>query len=225
MESIINGKLTNHLNKFELLSKFQYGFRKDKSCALQLLKCKNSWAKSLDEKQPLDVIYIDFSKAFDSVSHSKLLIKLKCNGIAGLHLSWITCFLKNRTQKVRIENTISDSIPVTSGVPQGSVLGPTLFLIYVNDLVDEIKHSSISIFADDVKIFNPSNNQVFLQQDLNRLSFWANTWQLKISLPKCSVLHIGRSNLKHAYNIDGYQLPHDCKHIKDLGVHVSHVLS
>lgn len=225
MENIINTKIMEHLVSKKLLTENQFGFRKNKSCALQLLKCKNIWSKNLDVHNHMDAIYIDFSKAFDTVSHEKLIIKLKAYGIGNFCLNWIKAFLQNRSQVVKFGGSFSNPLPVTSGVPQGSVLGPTLFLLFINDLCDYQTTSSFSLFADDVKITNQVSLSKVLQDDLNYVKKWSDTWQLKLSLHKCCVLHLGKSNPKYSYHIDDFVLPDDSKEIKDLGVYISHDLS
>ena len=129
MESIINSKIIDFLNVQQVLSDKQFGFRKNKSCTQQLLSCRNVWTSQLDQGECLDVVYIDFSKAFDSVSHEKLLYKLSNYGLGEKLRTWISCFLTNRIQMVKINDELSRSLKVTSGVPQGSILGPTLFLL------------------------------------------------------------------------------------------------
>ena len=208
MESIINAALNTHLDTHNIIKRHQYGFRKNTSCTLQLLNCMNQWTKMIDAKTTLDVVYIDFQKAFDSVVHSKLIVKLEGYGISGFLLNWLRSFLSNRVQSVKINSALSDQISVTSGVPQGSVLGPTLFLLYINDLVNVIEHSEILLFADDLKIFNSSNNNFFLQSDLNNVVSWSKIWQLPISVKKSNILYIGRNNPKFQYFLDGLQL--DC---------------
>ena len=190
------------------------------------LKCKNEWSKHFDGKSPIDVIYLDFSKAFDSVSLEKLLLKLSAYGINGFCLNWIRSFLSNRSQRVKIGQTLSNVVPVTSGVPQGSVLGPTLFLLFINDLCDYFENTtSISLFADDVKLFDLSRNFFALQENLNRIIQWSDIWQLSISLDKCCVLHLGKSNPKNPYFMRDTELPHDITEFKDLGVYITHDLS
>ena len=119
---------------------------------------------------------------------------------------------------------MSDVQEVTSGVPQGSVLGPTLFLIFINDLLDLDIKSKIYLFADDVKLYNLSCNHNDLLTDLDLIYYWSEKWQLKMSLPKCFVLHLGRTNPKHCYKISDFELP-KCSEMKDLGVYMSHNLS
>lgn len=225
METIVNDTLTHFLTENKLIDKNQYGFMKNKSCASQLLHCKNIWTKNLDDRKPIDIIYIDFCKAFDSVVHSKLLLKLKHLGISKTLLTWITSFLSNRKQKVKIQDTLSDYQSVISGVPQGSVLGPTLFLIYINDLTDNIKNSQIYLFADDAKIFNYSENSHLLQTDLDILHKWAQSWQLKINYDKCASLYLGHKNPKHNYTFEDIIIPNTGPSVKDLGIYISQNLS
>lgn len=223
MESIINQKLVSYLTDNKIISNCQFGFLKNKSCTFQLLHCKNRWTKSLDLGHFIDIIYLDISKAFDSVSHSKLLIKLKALGFNNFLYDWLKNFLFNRTQKVKIDHFFSDPKPVKSGVPQGSVLGPTLFLIYINDLPSNLR-SDILLFADDAKIFNFSENHLIIQEDLEKINEWCNIWQLKIAINKCNVLYLGKNNPRHVYTINNQNvLP--VSEIKDLGVMINEKLS
>ena len=119
--------------------------------APSFLRSWKNWSSALDEGQPLDVSYLDFAKAFDSVPHKRLLSKLKTYGVRGKLLRWIESFLTGRLQRVLIQGDASSWCPVTSGIPQGSVLGPTLFIIYVNDLPDSVTNS-VSMFADDTNL-------------------------------------------------------------------------
>lgn len=188
-----------------------------------MLECINDWSIALNIRNSVDVVYIDFQKAFDSVVHSKLIHKLSAYGIVGNLLTWITSFLINRSQSVRVGNCYSDFIPVLSGVPQGSVLGPLLFLLYINDIVDLFGNNlTVKLFADDVKMYiniSDVKNVNILQDGLFALSRWASDWQLNISIKKCALLHLGRNNLLYDYAIDGSVLP-NVSEIRDLGVKV-----
>ena len=130
------------------------------------------FTKFIENKKNFDVIYLDFKKAFDSVPHERLLLKLKGYGIGGSILQWIESFLKGRTQRVRMGDDYSNCTNVTSGIPQGSILGPILFTIYINDLPESIK-SICKIFADDTKIYNLSDQCDIIQNDLNELQKWS----------------------------------------------------
>jgi len=137
--------------------------------------CEESWTQALIEGFGIDVLYLDYRKAFDSVPHKRLLEQLKSYGISGKLLRWIQSFLEERLMRVGIICSFSDWIKVLSGVPQGSVLGPRLFLLFVNDLRDWVKNS-MRMFADDVKTWSAirtdaDNNS--LQEDLNSLSRWS----------------------------------------------------
>ena len=133
-----------------------------------------------------DMIVLDFAKAFDEVSHPLLLHKLRHYGIKGKNNQWITAFLESRTQAVVLENKYSDKVDVTSGVPQGSVLGLVLFLIYINDITDNMQ-SIIRLFADDCTIYRPINNkndQQILQSDLINLTKWEQKWRMAFNASK-----------------------------------------
>ena len=156
------------------------GFRSGRSCITQLMESIHDWVDSLENKQPVNVVYLDYKKAFDSVPHERLLVKLHAYGIRGNLLLWIRSFLTNRKQRVVINGKSSNLAPVISGIPQGSVLGPILFLIYVNDL-PEVARSKLKLFADDTKLYKSIKyvvDEEILQTDLNSLMGWSKSWQL-----------------------------------------------
>ena len=157
----------------------------------------------LDQNIPVDVAYLDFKKAFDSVPHRRLIHKLKGYGIDGNIICWIEDFLKDRTQFVSINGNKSDNVEVTSGVPQGSVLGPTLFIYYINDLPD-VTDSSSEIFADDTKGFNPIRSEadhVKQQSCIDSFVDWSIKWMLGFNTGKCNMMHLGKNNPNFEYTI------------------------
>ena len=154
MESVIKDDILAHLLSKGLISRHQHGFLSRRSTGTQLIECFNDWTLNIENKQSLDVIYIDFAKAFDSVVHRKLTLKLISYGIGGSLLSWIQNFLTDRFQFVCIDGFYSSTVRVTSGVPQSSVLGPILFIIFINDVCDIIIGSTTcKLYADDIKLY------------------------------------------------------------------------
>ena len=150
MEGCIKNEIIARLFKFGFISKHQHGFLAKHSTVTQMFECVNDWSFTLNIGNSIDVIYIDFAKAFDKVVHTKLLFKLQSYGIDGLVLKWIEQFLIERLQYVRVNDYYSNFIVVLSGVPQGSVLGPILLLIFINNICDAIRDCSVKLFADDV---------------------------------------------------------------------------
>ena len=209
-----------------LLSQTQFGFIKGRSTVLQLLKVLDEWTESLQSGGQIDVIYTDFEKAFDKVPHKRLLSKLKSYKINGNIIKWIESFLLSRKQRVKINGVFSNWQNVLSGIPQGSVLGPLLFIIYINDLVEVCSQGSrLFLYADDAKIFKHISNdfdKVDLQSDLDSVKQWSDTWLLKLNEKKCKVISYGKEPLdKTEYFIDSgteqYQLE-KLEFINDLGI-------
>ena len=209
----------------DMISCHQHGFQKKCSCVTQLLECLYDWTKAYDEAKGMDVIYLDFRKAFDTVPHRRLLYKLKHNGIRGHILNWIEGFLTGRRQRVVLRNGTSRWRSVTSGVPQGSILGPLLFLIFVNDIPDTVL-TTAKMFADDTKIYRQITSKDdcdILQRDLNALAAWSKLWLLEFNAEKCVVLRI-RAAINYNYSINGVHLQ-EVTNQKDLGVIISNTLT
>jgi hypothetical protein len=230
MESLIKDQIVDFLVGKKLITKNQHAFIKQHSTSTNLLQSTHDWLVSLNSRLCTDVVYIDFSKAFDSIVISKLLYKLEYYGISGLLLKWISCFLHDRTQCVVVEGCFSSFCPVVSGVPQGSVLGPILFLIFINDIDSVCKGSStLQLFADDAKLYSSVGLNAHinsLQLSLDSLSVWADQWQMAINISKCSVLHIAPKTLHNSCNyfINDIQIPSHSSSV-DLGVTISEDLS
>ena len=177
--------------------------------------------KWIDEGSPVDIIYLDFQKAFDKVPHQRLLLKLKAHGFGDGIIDWIEQWLTDRTQRVVVDVEVSNWKSVMSGLPQGSVLGPLLFLIYFNDL-DENITSNVLKFVDDTKVFRRVNNDCdkqHLQNDLDRLLKWSEIRQM-LNFGKCKCLHTGHGNLDVNYKMGDTVLGTTVKK-KDLGVTIS----
>ena len=227
-EHIIYSSIYKHLETNDILSDAQHGFRKKRSCETQLITTIHDLATHLNSGEQVDILCLDFSKAFDKVPHNRLLHKLDYYGIRGTYLEWIKRFLVGRTQKVVIENKFSDLTPVTSGVPQGSVLGPLLFLLFINDLPHSID-SVVRLYADDVLIYrsikDPSDHQA-LQNDLNKLAHWSTIWQMPFNLTKCEYLIVTNKSSPsvHCYKLNDYEIQR-VQSAKYLGLTISGNLS
>ena len=179
-----------HLDNNHLLSDVQHGFRKKRSCESQLILTIQDLANGLNDGKQIDAILLDFSKAFDKVAHQRLLQKLQYYGIRGYLNDWVADFLKDRQQEVVLEGTHSSATQVTSGVPQGTVLGPLLFLVYINDMPEGID-STMRLFADDSLLYRfirTKEDQSILQEDLRKLELWEHKWQMQFNADKCEVL-------------------------------------
>ena len=222
LESILKEQMVEHLAKLRLIKDTQHGFTKGRSCLTNLLDFLEDATKWVDEGIPVDVIYLDFAKAFDKVPHTRLIKKLEAHGISGKVSLWISNWLSNRKQRVSLNSNLSGWSDVLSGVPQGSVLGPLLFLIFINDIDDELSCKIIK-FADDTKICRNiinNNDAISLNQDLKKLAEWADKWQMQFNVDKCVVMHLGRNNSRHEYTL-GETVLRTTDLEKDLGVMIS----
>ena len=221
-EKVIVKQLLAYLEANNLLAPEQFGFRPGRSVTTQLLTCLDNWTKNFDVGT--HVALLDFKKAFDSVSHRKLLHKLTSYGITGNLHSWISSYLSGRSQCVEIGTSSSKSCPITSGILQGSVLGPLLFLLYINDLPEQLTNVNISLFADDSKAY--STSPVQLQQALCTIKAWCDSWQLTLSPTKCVTIFISKAPLETPVPlyIDGHILEESSVQ-RDLGVLVTSNLS
>ena len=155
---MITSNVLKHLESYDILTDCQHGFRERRSCETQLLTLTQELVAGLDKKNQHDLIILDFSKVFDRVPHQRLMRKLDHYGIRGSTYNWIEAFLADRTQQVLVEGATSDSIPVISGVPQGTVLVPILFLLFINDLPDCVQ-SRTRLFADDCILYRQIKTQ------------------------------------------------------------------
>lgn len=202
LESLIKDRIVIHCEKFKLIRDSQHGFVKGKSCLTNLIDFFEEVTKELDNGKSVDVIYLDFAKAFDKVPHKRLLKKIEAHGIGGKLLGWIENWLTGRTQAVRLNGTLSEIVDVISGVPQGSVLGPLLFTIFIND-IDEGILSKLNKFADDSKLCRGIQNNEdrdLLSLDLEKLYKWSVDWQMMFNVDKCVVVHLGNNNEQEKYH-------------------------
>ena len=189
MERIIRNEIASHMESSNLFAEEQHGFIAGRSCTTQLLEFMEEIIEALDKGDDVDVIYLDFAKAFDKVPHQRLLAKLHRYGIQRKTHEWIRDFLSSRQQRVVVNGVYSDWVPVTSGIPQGSVLGPVLFLIYINDLPDELNYLK-KVFADDGKVYSPIRNiqdEVNMQGNVDNSEVWADKWEMVFSTKNLNI--------------------------------------
>ena len=227
LESLVYDKVIDFLSCS--LSTFQFGFLSGRSTLQQLLIFLSSLHENLDKKLQTDVIYLDFRKAFDTVPHDKLLAKLWSMGITGRLWLWFKAYLSSRHQSVSINGHLSDYLPVTSGVPQGSILGPMLFLTFINDLPSFVKSVNMVLFADDTKCFKTIRNNLdssALQNDLDSLHQWSIS---NIAFNEAKIMHLRfnstvRDQILTKYFLNNQPLAQRASQ-RDLGVIISDDLS
>ena len=227
LEKIIRKNVIMYLELNDVSFSNQHGFLSEKSTLTNLIETLNYFTKKVDERSNVDALYIDVSKAFDSISHNKLIYKLKKYGFGGIFLLWIENFLTNRTQSVKINSELSPMYISTSGVPQGSILGPLFFILYIDGICEKLTYGRISLYADDAKIFGEVNDISEwnrLQDDVFEVNNFLTAWQLKVNPNKSEVIHLGPNNANLPYNINGepIQIRNECR---DLGIITNNCLS
>ena len=195
MEKLVRKSIVEHLEANNLISAFQSGFRSGRSTLFQLLLSQCKLVDGCNNRSSIEGVYTDLSKAFDSISHAKLLVNLYAYGISPYVCKWIESFLCNRRQRVIINDTVSGWLDCSSAwVPQGSILGPILFLLYINDLPDYIQYSEIFLYADDTKIFKRIHcmlDCINFQCDIDAIVAWCVAWQLTLNVSKCLFIRYG----------------------------------
>ena len=193
-EKIINNRVIDYLEANNILFQHQYGFRKKHSTKLSLINLTNTLLKYIDEGRTTVGIFIDFQKAFDTINHSILLKKMSHYGIRGLALQWFEDYLCKRSQFIQYKDKMSLKLNITCGVPQGSVLGPTLFLLYINDLPNSTNFFNFRLFADDSNLFhtfNPRQKEIDLEivsENLMKVQEWCNANEVTINLQKTNYM-------------------------------------
>ncbi len=182
--------MLSHLSQLSLLTTRQHGFLPRRSTVTNLLSAEETVTRWLDEGDTVDIVYLDFAKAFDSVNRRLLLTKSKCYGIAPSVINWIESYLRQRSFQVSVNGSLSQVAEAVSGVPQGSVLGPILFVIYVNDLTDNLTIDHL-LHANDVKLIAPRKQSDALQNSLFASSKWSEDWELILNPSKSERLPFG----------------------------------
>lgn len=221
MEHIVTSHMMKYIERNNILHPKQHGFRARLSCETQLVELVSDISAELDAGREVDACLLDFSKAFDKVNHHKLLQKMKTIGICDQITGWTASFLSGRTQTVTLQGTCSDLCAVTSGVPQGSVIGPALFLLYINDLPGIVR-SRVRLFADDTIIYTTTDKSDQLTKDLTSLEEWETDNKMKFHPAKCEVIRFSRKRSKtptSPYPLHGETIP-QVKTIKYLGVKI-----
>jgi hypothetical protein len=218
-EKIVCVHMRQYLVSNKILNQHQFGFMKEKGVVDQMLECMHFWQLALENKAELHCVYFDIAKAFDTVSHRKLIFKLRCMGINSTLTDWLTSYLSDRCFVVKVNGVHSSKFKVLSGVPQGSTLGPLLFICYINDLFSVVSFSSMFMFADDcklMKLMSTMDDQNLLQLDINCVYQWYITWQFKPNIDKTMFLNLfGKMLASYVVNNTNILLN---KSVTDLGI-------
>ena len=224
MESILKDKMMDHLAVHDLIRESQHGFMPGKSCTTNLIVFMNKVTELVDNGTPVDIFYLDYSKAFDRVPHERLLIKLESKGITSDTLIWVRDWLTGRSQTVRVGTEKSGESAVTSGVPQGTVLGPIFFIIFIDDLDECADAIELMIkFSDDTKGLQPirgPEDSEKLQATLDKLHDWSLKWGMSFNIPKCKIMHLGLHNPRNVYTMGGEVLQ-TVEEEKDIGITIT----
>ena len=207
MERVVVRELLSYLSLHNLISKNQHGFLKRLSTCTNLLECMNDWTILIEDGSQVAVAYVDFARAFDSVTHTKLITKLESYGISDILLEWVKFYLSNRKQCTRVGSDTSSYSDIRSGVVQGSCIGPILFVLFINDLVDKLgPNTTAKLYADDLKLYARINNGTdfnHFQRSLDTIFRWSVDWQLNISFHKCFIVILS-GNHWHSFNYNSY---------------------
>ena len=210
-EHITVSQTMRHIDVHNILVDCQHGFRRKRSCKMHLLITTHDLAAILNRHSQADVAVLDFAKAFDKVPHHPLLRKLKYYNLDKNVVGWVSSFLTGRTQIVVVDDYTSSEAAVLSGVPQGTVLGPVLFLVFMNDIIQG-SSSSIHLFADDCLAYHEIRSKwdcSALQSDLDNLVQWSKTWGMEFNISKCNILSVTnatKNKIKHQYTMDDQAL-------------------
>ena len=222
MERLVKNTLMDYVEKNGHLSDAQHGFRAGRSTQTNLIEFLDVTTKWMDEGKAFDIVYLDFSKAFDKVCHRRLIKKLKNIGVGGKILAWLKNWLTGRRQRVRVDDKFSDWVEVLSSVVQGSVLGGTLFDIFIDDIRRVVLDALIQMFADDTKVATTIETEEDckkMQKIIDNLVEWADKWKMSFNVDKCKIVHVGHNNPKKEYYMKGKKLKVENDE-KDLGVFV-----
>ena len=220
LERIVKNEIDSHIENNNLIKNSQHGFRRGRSTQTNLIEFLNETTKWHDEGSCFDVVFLDFSKAFDVVCHKRLMVKLEAIGIQGEVLKWIKDWTSRRRQRVVIDGSSSEWAEVISSVIQGSVLGGILFDIFIDDIDDVLIRILIKKFADDTKLakrIKDAEDAQQLQANLDKIFEWAETWKMSFNVKKCKVMHFGKNNIRYGYKMNGCDIERVSEE-KDLGV-------
>jgi hypothetical protein len=228
MEACVREVIWNFWCSHGIINKSQFGFIPKSSCCDQLLSFLENISKIIDRGSCVDVIYFDFAKAFNTVPHKRLIHKLFSMGIDGNMLGWLQSFIQDRKEIVSILGHHSFPYNMPSGLPQGSVLGPLLFVAYINDIDANLNHATMYKYADDLKLFieikrDDPSSRLHMQSDIDKIHQWICDWQLHLAPEKCKIVHFGRNNPKFSYTLDSSPIQSSSGE-RDLGIFINHDL-